>query len=350
MNTSELYTFAIWLRGHARNTVRLYQNLSNVLQHNASESTIYPVEEHVNALVDFLENMDYRILSNEQIHLLNVFGIDGLIGNTGCDYIVGLVTISNFDARTAHEELEAAIAKLSGALSRAQSLIKAFDDIALPLDPPKLPDETILLRVEFKNNASIGTIADWKAWSANWYDIFRGASMARGAAPEETKVVGATRGSIIMEFALTYAATRLAVGIVKSVMSVAFDWNKLLQTREQLRKDKLLNDKIELEINQQIESIKESGVSTTLESIEAKLPTALDGEQRAALVNSIQKLVDFYQLGGEVDFVEPELIDLTDEAAKKATAAVNEIRGLIREYRDIREEVRKLVHLKTTDS
>jgi hypothetical protein len=48
----------------------------------------------------------------------------------------------------------------------------------------------------------MSNVADFRKWGTFWFEIGRGVAMAHNAAPEEIKIVGATKGSIIIELAV----------------------------------------------------------------------------------------------------------------------------------------------------
>jgi hypothetical protein len=82
-------------------------------------------------------------------------------------------------------------------------------------------ENEILMRVSFTGNAPMSNVADFKSWGNIWYDIGRGISMAHGLSPEDIKIVGATKGSIIIELAVIASIATTTSGIILAALKVA---------------------------------------------------------------------------------------------------------------------------------
>ena len=109
-------------------------------------------------------------------------------------------------------DIATVLGRVEEALRAVQDGCRKSDEIKASLEDcvpseTELPDE-ILIRVSFTNAASISNIVDLKRWSREWHDIARGIAMAHGASPESIRVVGAGKGSIVVDLAVIYAIAK----------------------------------------------------------------------------------------------------------------------------------------------
>jgi hypothetical protein len=169
-----------------------------------------------------------------------------------------------------------------------------------------------------------------------------------GEAPEETRVIGATKGYLVLILGTTYALTKLLSTITKYVTNTVKDLVSVLDSIEDLRQKKLLNAIMEKELNKKKVDIKKQRMSELKSELKNFAQRKVSGEEENALDQSIERLFEFGEAGGDVDFVTPILDNDTDgqdedEAATNDT--MNEIRlvrNLIRDYQEVRESLRLL--------
>lgn len=316
MQTYELYSLSEWLQKHLGQVMGKFNVLSRIIDHNATQHQLQPLEESLNDLVGYLNDMDLDILTHQQISLLEVFGIERLLGHKGAAFVDGVIRKSNFDPVTAHQDLKKASDKLQSAHQRTQSFIEAFEGIDFPFEDSKVGEGRVLLRVEFVGDAAMNNVADWKSWTSTWYEIVRGVALAIDERPEDTNVIGATQGSVIIKLAATYAFTRVLALISKSIASIARDYVEVRLAMEDLKSKKLINKAAEQALKNNAEEIKASGVARIVSEVRPYLAGDFNGEQENALKNSVEKALDFYNKGGDVDFVAPEKVTRADQ--KKA--------------------------------
>mgnify|MGYP006179352477 CR=1 FL=1 len=72
-----------------------------------------------------------------------------------------------------------------------------------------------MMRIYFKDASSINNLSDLKKLGSTWYDIGRGIAMTQDKSPEDFVVVGAQKGSIILELAV---AARIATSVSKILL------------------------------------------------------------------------------------------------------------------------------------
>lgn len=347
MNVLELDDLAVWYSSRHSALRRVYNALLSPLQHNASQPNKQPLEEHLNNLVSHLRSMSFDTLSLEQLSLLEDMGVAQFLGGSGAAFVEGLVKTSDFDPATAVAKLTDAIAVIDGTETKLESYHGALDNLELKLRKYEPPSDRITVRIGFKHGAAIDDVVDFKDAGKEWHEIIRGIALAHGEAPEDTKVIGASTGSIILYLLATLAVTGTLAKVSKHLSGIAKDILDVETAREDLRQKKILTKTMEAEFEALVEGKRSSAVETALAEIQAS-STGLDGEARNALEKSIEKLLKFNRKGGDLDFVTPvvEDGDEDDEDAERETEEVSELfasaRQAILDYQAVRNEVRLL--------
>ncbi len=350
MDVFELYDLANLYRIYYKRLSSLYNSLHSILSQNASQPTQQPVEEHLNNLVDFLKTMDISKLSLQQLKILEHLQVENILGPLGADSISETVKTASYDPASTEKKVQAIIQKLSTA---SQKLNEYYNSIAsLEIESESFDDisDRIIVRVGFKNDASIENVVDWKISSENWHHIIRGVALISGEAPENTKVVGASKGSIILILATTVAVAKILAMIAKYAKSIAMDVIEIQNALEDLRKKKLSTKIIETELNKKMTASKEKGVTALKSDLAKLIPANASGDAQNALDKSIDKLLEFGENGGDLDFVAPpdeETVETEDDDAEQdhgTAAELQEARKFIQEYQTAREEMRLLEH------
>jgi hypothetical protein len=163
--------------------------------------------------------------------------------------------------------------------------------------------------------------------------------------PEDTKVIGATKGSLILVLAGTVTVTKLLAVISKNITSVARDVISVGIAREDLRQKKLLTTTMAGEFKKMESTKRAEGLSVVMAEIKKLLPKPVPGDTETALTSSVKKLLEFNEKGGNVDFVAPS--DDTNEEGDENDPhrkLLTEVRKVIHEYQGEREAVRLLTH------
>ncbi|OYX72173.1 MAG: hypothetical protein B7Y81_06960 [Caulobacter sp. 32-67-35] len=349
MNIDELHRLAIWFNSQFRETNRLYAKLLEPLNHNASQSDKQPLEEPLQALIEFLTDQRFDELSIQQLKMLSAIGVDIYMGQDGANFVDTVVRSSNYDPATAVQRINEAIQSLNKTRTLFTAYAEAVTNLGFEANEIEPDDDRIIIRVGFQHDVSINNVTDWKDTGKEWYEIIRGLAMACDEKPEDVKVVGAATGSIILILAGTVLFTTLLAKISKNITSVAMDVINVRSSMEDLRQKGILTKTMEKEFRE-IEKSKRDGAVTTIEAVLTEQLKGKDGEIKTALVKSIEKLLAFSEKGGSVDFVAPETEeeegdDVEDSGLK---AALIEARDVIREYQSQRDSL-KLLSDRTKD-
>ncbi|API59253.1 hypothetical protein BSL82_07965 [Tardibacter chloracetimidivorans] len=350
MNVGEIERLANWYLEYFQPLSKSYQRLIAPIQHNASQPNKQPFETQLTNVLNYLRGMDFEVLSLQQIRLLDQLGVSRFLGIEGANFIEATIKSSNYDPATALSELNAAFSALSTAGKHFDAFLNALNGLNLRNAGPEDDGDLITIRVGFQKEAAINNLTEWKDSAKDWYDIVRGLALASNEAPEETRVVGATTGSIILILAGTAAVTAMLAIISKHVAGVAKDGLEVLNLMEDLRQKKLLTTTMEQELQSLIETRKIDALDTILGELKPLLADA-NGDKIPALKNSIKKLLTFNEKGGNVDFVAPDGGEDDEEAnfegneesrPEKGNAALSAAREAIRGYQAVREQLKML--------
>ena len=346
MNVQELEKLAVWYIDHVDQLNQHFQGLIAPVQHNANQQPKQPFEAAMNTLTNYLVGMDFEVLSLQQLKLLEKLGVAQFVGREGTDFIESTIKTADFDPATGLAALNAAFGALTNVRQQFDAYLQALDGLKLRHIETE-DGEFITIRVGFQNEASIDNVTKWKNSAKDWYDIIRGLAVATNEAPENTRVVGASTGSIILILASTAAVTELLARISKHVTGVAKDSLEIQHSREDLRQKRMLTKVIENELNEMINTRKKEALDTILAEIKPLLPDE-SGDKIPALTTSIKKLLEFNEKGGNVDFVSPDIseaeVEATEEAGGEKKSAVTAVREAIHEYQEVREQLKLLSH------
>ena len=343
MNVTELYFLAEWLRKNGAPAADHYQTLQQALEHNANQPQKQPLEEPLNRLLDYLKNMNMNQLSNGQIDYLSMFDVIALFGKQGLDFVNSTIRKSDFDPATASSEMREAHQRIERAVQKASQILEVFSDVLFTDDRELHEEGRVTVRIEFVGSAEIQNVADWKSWSATWHDIVRGVGLAVNEAPEDTKVIGASQGSVIMILASTYAFTRILALISKSIASIAKDYLEVRMAAEKLQAIKGFKAESKKQLLKNAEEIQKNGVDQVIADIKSAIDHELDGTAEAGLRRSIEKALDFHEKGGEVDFVSPSTEQANaDQQGEDGIPEeiIAEVRQVIEDARQARQEVK----------
>lgn len=344
MNVNELYDFANWLRKQTEFIRPKYEAVHRLLQHNATQANKQPLEEPLAELDKGITSVPFNQLNSEQVRLLSAYGIDNYFGRKAQAFVAGTITKSNFDPATAATNFQSAIEALQKASERAASLVAAFDGIEDWTGGDLPPDEDFVqVRVEFRDEAAITNMVEWKQWAAKWYDIARGIGMAAGEAPENVRILGATKGSIVLTLATTYSVALILGGIFKVITKRASELLKLAHSMEDLKRKQLLNKELESAFKKRSDEIKSGGTSEAIAEVNRLATAEKNGELDKVIEKAVKELFDFGTRGGDLDFVSPEPPEPDAEGdAGDSVRLSKDIRELIEEIRSYKEEAKLL--------
>jgi len=340
MHVIELYQLTEWIDVEIRENqiVKKYQALQSILHTNAQPNQPHqPFEPQKNELIEALGEVALDRLSIDQLDFLKKLKIAQHIGDEGINSIEDSLYKNVIDIATSASNLQNIIKDINYGLKKSEQIKNGLGDF-VDFELPEFDE--VLIRVNFSGYATMANVADFKKWGTIWYDIARGVTMAHGSPPEDVKIIGAKRGSVILELAVAYGVAHTTSKIILSALKVADRVLDIRKKAEEIRGLKLNNKKLADEIKKAADKEKASGIGNITKEIVAtlKLNGEGEGEKVNALDKSVINLVDFIEKGGEVDFIMPEESDIEDE--DKENEERKELKGL----RIAFEEIRRLEH------
>lgn len=345
MHINELLSLTEWIEKEIKsiNLIGLYSNLLNVLNQNSARrnnQTSQPFEEQKSNLLNALNEINLYTLSETQIAALDTMGIRGHIGS------VAAVSIEKLLSNTL--DIAHVAAQVNTIQSELQQGIQKSDAIRSALMPitqdggSEIETNKILTRITFHHDASINDIKELNDWSSKWFDIGRGFAMANGQTPEDVEIVGATKGSLILELVI-FAS--LALPIAKTInltMDSLVKFQDFRLKSAEIRKMKADNEDIAAELEEDAERWDERAIKVKEDAekdITKEIKQHFDNykkEANAELHKAVKTLIDFLSKGGEVDCVIPDEGE-DEEQENEAVATLKELREDFKRIRQLKE-------------
>jgi hypothetical protein len=346
MEVSELTELANWFENQVPPARDAYANLLTLLQHNASQPDKRPLETALDTLISALEEMNFDELSLQQFRVLERMDVREYLGRDGIAFVDATIRTANYDPATSVSKVQATITNIDNARNALIAFRGAMDQLKIGSGEQDDVQDRIIIRIGFEKDANIDTVTDWRDSSRDWYDIIRGVALAAKESPEDTKVIGAATGSVILILAGTVAVTTMLAAISKNITSVARDIIMVGVERENLRQKKLLTTAMEAELNKIEQKKRTDAVKAVMAELKKHLHKSVMGDAKVALEASVKKLLDFNEKGGVVDFVAPpEPSGSDDEEASGEDSGrqlLADVRRIIHEYQGEREALRLL--------
>jgi len=314
MNVSELFDLTYWISREIekKQIPQKYQTLQTILQqHSQPNQQKQPFDSQKEDLINTLINVPLDQLTRDQLEFLSNLGIAQAVGDEGINTIEEVLYKNVIDVATSAQKLQEILQKISEGISKSNQIKEGLTDCVA--EEEYETDNEILMRVSFTGHALMSNVTDFKSWGSIWYDIGRGIAMAHNASPEEIKIVGATKGSIIIELAVIASIATTTSGIILAALKVAEKVIDIRTKAEELRGLKMKNDKFAKDLEKEAENEKKAGIEEITGKVAQELQLKEDeGDKVTALDKAVKNLVNFIEKGGIVDFVIPEDEEMED--------------------------------------
>jgi hypothetical protein len=314
MNVSELFGLTEWVSREIEKPgiVKKYQDLHAILNKNAQPNQQKtPFSSQHTVLTEALKSVPLASLTKDQLLFLRDLGIADAVGPEGVEQLEDILYKNSLDIATATQKLSEIFNRLSNGIGKSNNIKVGLTGCVV--EEEYEADGEILMRVSFAGNAAMSNVTDFKKWGNSWYEIGRGIAMAHDAAPEDVKIIGATKGSVILELAVVAGIATTVSGIILSALKVAEKVLEIQKKAEELRGLKLSNKLLAGEVDAAAGAEKETGIkkiiTATLKQIGLAETTdkgITNGDKVSALKKAVTNLVDFIEFGGEVDFIIPD--------------------------------------------
>ena len=337
MNISELHSLVYWISSEIEDAQiqQKYQALQQILQQHSQGNQQSPLESEKNELIRALGEVALDNLTKDQIAFLHDLGIAQAVGNEGIGIIEDILYKNVIDVATSANRVQEIINNIAQGVKRAGQIKTGLKDCEI--EEQYELDNEILMRISFAGCASMANVSDFKCWGNIWYDIGRGIAMAHNASPEDIKIVGATKGSIIIELAVAAGIATTTSSIILAALKVAEKVLDIRKKAEELKELKLKNGKLARELEKEAENEKKSGIEEITASVSKQLSLKDgEGDKANALDVAVKNLVDFIEKGGEIDFVIPD--DETEEQ-EGDHENLNDLRVAFQEIRQLEKKI-----------
>lgn len=347
MNVSELYELTYWIDDEIikKQIPKKYQDLFQILNTNAQPNQQkQPFESQQNNLLKTISQVPLSQLTKEQLLFLHELGIAESLGSDGKKIVEDVLYKNALDIATAAKKIQEILSKLNQGIEKSNQIKTGLDGCVFMEDYEAANE--VMIRVTFSGYASMCNITDFKKWGNVWYEIGRGIAMAHDASPENIKIVGATKGSVILELATNSAIATTASAIIFFALKLAEKVLDIKKKAEEVKNLKLKNKKLSIEIEKAAEEEKKAGVEKICDDlkVELKIGQNSDGDKVNALEKAVKDLIDFIEFGGEVDFVVPDESD--EESDNKGENAIKpeyeKLRTTIQEIRLLEAKLKSL--------
>jgi len=345
MYIQELYKLTLWITEEVtgkqlpQKYQQLFQKLSENIQPNRQKQ---PFDIQRNNLIDALKEMKLEVLNEEQKDFLDNLNILNIFGEEAIEELENILYKNSLDIATSSKQVKDIYTRLTQGIAK---LNKIYEGLHGHIKIEEHITDKVIIKIHFDHEASINNITDFKKWSTIWYDISRGITMVHDVAPEEIEVVGANKGSIIIELATIYTITKTLSEIILKVLQVVEKVFDIRKKAEELKAMKLSNEKIALDLEKEANHIKKHEIEEIVK--EVLLNNNIEnGDVSNNLTKSVSKLLDFIDKGGEVDFTMPE----KENDEEKEETAILEMKDLLKnKFQEIRLIENKLKQIQYKD-
>lgn len=341
MNVSELFHLTHWITREIEGAeiLRKYQALHAILQQiSQPNQQKQPFEAQKNDLINALKDVPLGQLTRDQVDFLYHLGISEAIGEDGIETIEDILYKNVIDVATSAQKLGQIIQKIAKGIGKSGQIKEGLSGCVVEEEYES--ENEILMRVSFTGNAVMENISDFKMWGNIWYDIGRGIAMSHNLSPEDVKIVGATKGSIIIELAVIASIATTTSGIILAALKVAEKVLDIRKKAEELRGLKMKNAKFAKDLEKEAEIEKKAGIEeiTSFVSKQLKLKDG-EGDKVNALDTAIKNLVNFIEKGGIVDFIIPEEEEEPEEGGGRKN---EELRVAFQQIRQLEKKLELL--------
>ncbi len=353
MEVTELYNLTLWVdqenvtSDQPDNLLEKYSQFITALQN--SQGGHVPFQNERESLEDALNEINFLSLTRDQKEFLDKINVLQSLGQPASENIENILTRSGLDVATATSKIQDMHNNLAQGLEKLKFIRDGLKDY-IPDDHAEiLSHEGVLTRLSFIEKTSINNVVDFKKSAADWYLIGRGLAEATDSKPEDIKIIGASRGSIIVDLLLFLPVAIALLKIISLILNSTKTYYEI-QDISQSIKGKELDNELKTAILADLKKVEEGEknkfVEATVEAIMKQLK--FDQQKRSSIEGAVKKLSTFLERGGHIDFVfPPEDEGEEDEEAEdpKTQKALSRFRNDVQEARLLMDEVKQLRHM-----
>jgi hypothetical protein len=343
MDVYEVIELADWYNGKYEQLLSGYQPLLDVFRHNASKQERLPIEKHLLDLKEKLEACDVSHLTMNQLEILDNLNVLSRIGPSASKKWSDRISDIGYDAATVANELDEVIHFLTAAHQGLGELVRVFINTGVKVKAPQLPDDHLIMSVQFFGKTEVNSIIDLEKQSKEWTFIARGIAVAAGYQIEDLHLIGMTKRSPLMvDFAMVAELINIIVSILKDIEESMLLLLTIREQTQSLIQRKLMSK----DISESLKKRKDEETEKALDNIIKKANAHLKGKMSQAasngLTKAIQKLFEFSQNGGAIEFKNPHDVGSEEDGDIDLPAKTKEALTNIQKRQVQKAEIRLL--------
>jgi len=254
-----------------------------------------------NALFKSLESFDDMALTYNEERLYRLLEYDKLVGAGGIEAIDIILHDENFDPAGVVSKIQEKLKKFIEFYT-AQSQLSAYLGKFPSIEKIKLDKNERRLQISFLDATAVETIIDFEKCIDIWILIIRAFSEYAGNRPEDVRIVSVHKSSpLVIDFASGIGIVFLISKAVDMVLGKVERYVKILKEMEEVKKLKLKNKRIALDLKAAGDEFADASASEIVEKLLAGKGKKVDGAVKTHLIIAVKKLFDFIDKGGRVD-------------------------------------------------
>ena len=293
-------------------------------------------------LSDALGAINFATLTRDQKDFLEKINLLETLGQPAIDKIENILTHNRMDIATARNTINEMIKNFEVGLKKIEAIQEGLRDY-IPDDYDEIHDEEgVLTRLSFLENASINNIVDFKKSANNWHIIGTGLAEISDLRPEDIKIIGASRGSIIFDLWLSLPVAIILGEIISSILKNTKELYKIKAAQQTVIGLKLDNEK-KKKILEQLHDSKESEENNIVDKTveEATKSFEIGTDKKAKLEKTVELLFKFLEDGGNIDFVLPRKEESEEGEGAEDDELLN-FNNNVQETRSLMENMKRI--------
>ncbi|WP_318469248.1 hypothetical protein [Photobacterium leiognathi] len=336
MNINELYVLSDWFNKYVveSNVIDSYNesfnDIKKLLNSNSNRIIASNSFDNIkNKMISSIDGVDYSNLTNEQIGVLKKLHLTDIILSESIMSIELLFNIENssdYIAASINRKLQA-LNKAKNYFFQIKKIIPEIFDIKDSVNK----DGKIFTRLTFHNKASINNIVELEQWSKKWLTISRGFSMALNKSPEEFEIIGAGKGSILVDILANIETINMvgeAINHIADFTQTCFETWAAYKTVQKLA-DTIDNNDMKKAASDMHDHLKNQE-NEHYETLAEKLIKDHDGDTNAhrELARAIKELSAFLEKGGDIECLCHEENKQCSETKEKISSALSNFKQI----------------------
>ncbi|MGA2604183.1 MAG: hypothetical protein ABSG14_08135 [Verrucomicrobiia bacterium] len=290
----------------------LFNDLISVIGRNAQANPQHPqpqlrqqqpITEQKSALINAIKAIRPERLTLNERHLLKTFIDTDLLADTGVEKINQLFAEHNLDPMGAVNALNVIKSNYDRLASTVTDILKVLDPIDVPQIENDIEEGHAILQITFKERASINSVAEWKAYTNEWWNIIRSFGLLTDTNADQAKILSIQQGSIVIEISALYLLIKAIGSASNKILDLIERLYELRKASREIKQLDLTNKQIEKDLDKEADTFIENNLSQIAQQVIAEINKAktTDGETNKALQISIKDLFQFLDKGGTVD-------------------------------------------------